>query len=102
MLVSPIMRASSHAFALFFLALGTSLASEQPPQRHRVEYTVVIETSTATPRRALTRTVRELITTHTSREDLLMHVERRTQGRTPTRVTLRSQTTVESYLRLVD
>lgn len=40
--------------------------------------------------------------THTSREDLLMHVERRTQGRTPTRVTLRSQTTVESYLRLVD
>lgn len=63
MLVSPIMRASSHAFALFFLALGTSLASEQPPQRYRVEYTVVVETSTATPRRALTRTVPEPITT---------------------------------------
>lgn len=47
-------------------------------------------------------TGRLLESTHASREDILMHAERREAGRSPTRVTLRAQTTVDSFLRLIE
>ncbi|MBI4462575.1 MAG: hypothetical protein HY653_06700 [Acidobacteria bacterium] len=45
---------------------------------------------------------RLLDSTHTSREDILMEIERREEGRPPTQLILRVETTVESSLRLIE